>query len=35
MTIPLKLTQIANSWSVILPKDAVAERKVEKGDSCC
>jgi putative addiction module antidote len=30
--IPLKITQIGNSLGVILPKEALAALKVEKGD---
>ncbi|MFN4310249.1 MAG: AbrB/MazE/SpoVT family DNA-binding domain-containing protein [Ferrovibrio sp.] len=29
----LKLTQIGNSTGVVLPKDALAKLKVEKGDT--
>jgi len=29
----LKLTQIGNSVGVVLPKDALAQMKLEKGDS--
>ncbi|PJI41060.1 AbrB/MazE/SpoVT family DNA-binding domain-containing protein [Ferrovibrio sp.] len=29
----LKLTQIGNSTGVVLPKDALAQLKVEKGDT--
>ena len=30
---PLKLTQIGNSVGVILPKDALAKLKLQKGES--
>jgi putative addiction module antidote len=33
MNIPLKVTQIGNSLGVILPKEALAALKVEKGDT--
>lgn len=33
MTISLKITQIGNSLGVILPKEALAALKVEKGDT--
>ena len=33
MGIALKVTQIGNSLGVILPKEALAELKVEKGDT--
>ena len=33
MHFTLKLTQIGNSVGVVLPKDALAALKVEKGDS--
>ncbi len=33
MSIQLKVTQIGNSLGVILPKEALATLKVEKGDT--
>ncbi len=32
MNLKVKLTQIGNSQGVILPKEAIAKLKVEKGD---